>query len=175
MNAFAQPLTRFSFHPLGVIGDVELNYHELACLDMALSYLRSQVTNDQKPYALLGVSHHEIDCLDNWLHLVEYRQQLRLDGSNTVHWPFTSFRDVEWLLLGLRYGINEDLIITTAADHANYEYDMETILSEDNLDAYTLADLAYHDSYQSFYHYYAQIAAHKAALITKLKAILDSI
>lgn len=173
MRVFSRLDNQFDYHPLGIIGSITINYADVQCLEMAYYYLQSKVNEPRQRFGLLTLSPDVLHNLDYWLKLSPYRDSLKLDGSNSVMWPFTSFFDVEWFLRGLKYGINEDTITAMAADQANYDIDMANLYAEDSEGCYSLADVAYNDSFRSAYQYYCDIATRKAGLIKQLHAILD--
>ncbi len=168
-------MSNFYLHPLlqSYLGSIELNYHEVQCLEMALYFLKSQVINDQSHKLFADLRKHHIDHLSDWLHNNLWRSELRFDGMNTMSCSIESLEDAKWLALACEKGINEDTIFAMAADDANYEMDMAREYAEKEYN-----DELYHDacssSYRAFYNRYCEIARLKPVLASKFRNLLAS-
>lgn len=153
------------------LGHIELNYNELQCLHLAVYYLKLQLLKSQCCSLWTNLRDYHARNIDHWLNGSGLKKELRFDGNNSVAWPVLSSEDIEWLLLALKVGINEDTITAMSADEANYDRDMALMHVED-ANAYTLANLACHERFWSLVDYYRQIADHKTKLLTKLQSVL---
>jgi len=154
----------FNWINTGVINTLSLNHNEVKCLDMALQFLHKQLNQAKKHFYFTELRDYRLNYISRWLHNPRLKSQLRFDGQNSADWAVMDREDVEWLALALEVGINEDTIITMAADEANYECDMAAMYGD-------ASDFNSH--YIAFYRYYCQIAELRHPLLMKLRHILN--
>ena len=165
MNNLAIQTSMLSYTPtFGVIDKLSLSINEVKCLDMALQFLREQLNQPKKHIYFTDLRDYRLNYISQWLHNPKLKSQLRFDGKNRVDWAVMDSEDIEWLALALEVGINEDTIITMAADEANYECDMADMYGD-------VSDFNSH--YIAFYRYYCQIAELRHPLLMKLRRILN--
>jgi len=160
----------------GVLTHVELNYHEVQCIELALIGLAEHIRNNDLPDnpAKPSMNHlkAQLNYLRHWLNQPALRAQLRLEGSNTVLWPFTSSELVDWLLAICQSCITIDAILIAAADASCYEYAEFSETYLENNDNYSLADEMHYCNFSAFQHYYNDIVTScQATLVGKLMRI----
>ncbi len=160
----------------GVLTHVELNYHEVQCIELAFIGLAEYLRNNDLPDTLgtssLSTLKAQLNYLEHWLNQPALRAQLRLDGSNTVLWPVTSSELVDWLLAICQSCINEDAILIAAVDASGYETIQFSETTLENNDSYSWADDMHYCRFSSFQHYYnAMVIACQAKLVGKLVQI----
>ncbi len=163
---------------LGAVGYIELNYHELQCLEIALYFLKGKVNkinriNKERPQDVFAeLRQHHIHHLSDWLHDSAWREELRFDSKNTVACHVESLEDAKWFALACEWGLNEDTLISYAVDEANFNVDMA------NMDAHWR-----HDDESSrgaldhlaadFFRHYCEVAKLGFHLAEKFKRILN--
>lgn len=165
----------------GILTRVKLNYHELICIEIALIGLKDLVCQNWKealPEALQKFTIEQLKAqlryLMDWLNKPMLKEQLRLDGNNTVWWPFTSSELVDWLLNICQSCINSDAIFVKACDSASIEYaDFESLcLEHEEKLNYPLADDMEYSAISGWQDHYNYIVnAAETSLVRKLKAI----
>ncbi len=156
------------------LGRIELNYHELQCLHLAIYYLKLQLSKSQCHSPWTNLRDYHTRNIEHWLNRSGLKRELRFDGNNSVAWPVLSSEDVEWLLLALEVGINEDTIVDMSADEANYDRDMALMHVEDEK-ACALADTACSERFCSLVDYYCQIANCSNTLLSKLRQVMNDV
>lgn len=174
-----QPATQanvFTFQRQGVLTHVTLNYHEVMCIEIALTGFAEKIRNKDLPTVFKGYRVDRLKAqlryLQNWFDQPDLRAQLRLDGRNSVHWPFTSSELVNWLLPVCQSCIDEDAVLIVAADAACCEYAdyADTYLYHEN--SHSLIDHMEYVSFSSFRDHYSDlVATYQAVLVRKLAAI----
>ena len=164
MNNVAIQLSTLNYaSTLGVIAELSVNANEVKCLEMALFFLTVQL--NKSDFQFHDLRDYRLRYISNWINSSRLKNQLRSDGLNTVIWAVMDIEDIKWLALALEVGITEDVIISMAADDANYERDM-AVMYEDDIDL--------NGQYQAFHNYYCSIARLKSGLLLKLKNILNN-
>lgn len=158
---------------LGAVDYIDLNYHEVQCLEMALYFLTSQVVATRPHHLFTALRKYHIDHLNDWLHNNMWRSELRFDAENSVQCPVESLDDAKWFALACEIGINEDTIISMAADEANYELDMAMMYDEKRSDEASYNDV-FHNNYRAFHMHYCNIAKLKEKLAAKFRQILNA-
>ncbi|PIQ43264.1 MAG: hypothetical protein COV52_01985 [Gammaproteobacteria bacterium CG11_big_fil_rev_8_21_14_0_20_46_22] len=174
----------------GVLTHIELNYHELICIELALIGFEELIhqidqqgldvcyRNNIIPYGLMGVSVDHLKAqlryLKHWANKPALKDQLRYDGKNTVSWSFTSSELVDWLLCVCQSCISIDAILIRTYDSASEEYaDFKTLyLEHDEDQRYTLADDMQYSNISTWQHYYNDIVnTCQLGLVRKLATI----
>lgn len=150
---------------LGIIAELSVNANEVKCLEMALYFLTEQLNKSKSDFRFHDLRDYRLRYISNWINSSRLKNQLRSDGLNTVIWAVMDIEDIKWLALALEVGITEEVIISMAADDANYERDM-AVMYEDDIDL--------NGQYHAFHNYYCSIARLKTGLLVKLKNILNN-
>jgi hypothetical protein len=163
-NLAVQASTLSHVQTLGVIGKLSVNANEVKCLEMALYFLADQLNNPKSDFRFHNFCDYRFRYISNWINNSRLKIQLRSDGLNSAVWAVMDVEDIQWLALALEVGITEDVIISMAADDANYDRDMAIIYGDD-------IDLNGH--YHDFHNYYCSIARLKYGLLVKLQNILN--
>ena len=161
--------------PLGVLTHVELNHHEVQCIELAFIGLAECIRNKNLPDNLAkhSVNHlkAQLHYLRYWLHNPALKSQLEL-GSNTALWPVTSSELVDWLFAICQRCINEEAILIAATEASCYEYARFSEVYSENNESYSLADYMYYCSFSALQAYYNDIVtSHQATLVAKLARI----
>lgn len=160
----------------GVLTHITLNYHEVVCIELALVGLTENIRNKNLPEALAGFSlahlSAQLHYLNYWLNQPTLKSQLRLDGKNSVLWPFTSSELVDWLLRICQSCISEGAILIASAEAASCEYTEFAEMYVDGVDSYSLADYLSYSNFSAFQCYYNDIVATcQDTLVRKLTAL----
>lgn len=163
-NLSVQTSTLNYVQTLGVVGKLSVNANEVKCLEMALYFLAEQLNKPKSDLRFLSFCNYRFRYISDWINSSRLKIQLRSDGLNNAVWAVMDVEDIKWLALALEVGITEDVIISMAADDANYDRDMAVMYGDD-------IDLNGH--YHAFHNYYCSIARLKHGLLLKLKNILD--
>lgn len=166
---------------LGVLTQVKLNYHELVCIEIALIGLKDIVCQNWKETLPEALSEFTVDQLEaqwrylmDWLNKPVLKEQLRLDGNNTVWWPFASSELVDWLLNVCQSCVNSDAILVKAYESASAEYtDLESLYleHEEKLNYPLMDDMQYSAISGWQAHFNEIVNATQSSLVRKLKAI----
>jgi hypothetical protein len=162
----------------GVLTHVELNYHEVQCIEIALIGLAEIIRNNTLPDDLTAFSlNHlaaQLNYLRCWLNKPTLKSQLRLDGLNCVLWPFTSSELVDWLIHLCQACISEDAILIIAADATSCEYAQFSEIYLEDRESYSLVDDMTYQNFSAFQHYYNGIVTdNQAKLVRKLVLIQE--
>ena len=166
MNNVSLKASTFNYVPkLGVLAGLSLNAKEVKCLEMALYFLSEQLNKSIPDLRFVNFPEYRLRYINDWMNSSRLKSQLRSDGSNSAVWGVMDMEDIKWLALALEVGITEEVIISMAADDANYERDM-AIMYEGDIDL--------NCQYHAFHNYYCSIARLKFALLLKLKNILNN-
>lgn len=166
MNNYIEQTPMLNRSPiLGMIDELLVNANEVKCLEMALYFLSEQLKKSKPDLRFQHFRDYRFRYMGDWINNSRLKNQLRSDGLNSVVWIVTDMEDIKWLILALEVGITEDVIISMAADDANYDRDMAVMYGDD-------IDLNSH--YYDFHNYYCSIARLKSALLIKLQNILNN-
>ncbi len=155
------------------IGRIDINYHEVKCLEMAMYFLSEQLNLATSHKLFVDLRDYHVRNINHWLNNTQMRQSLYFDGSNTVRWPIVSSEDAVWLMLALTVGITEATIASMAMDDAYYGRDMVTMTAK-TTEEFAYADLVFNDHYRDFHDYYCQIATCREILLNKFQKILNN-
>ena len=166
MNNVSLKASTFNYVPkLGVIAGLSLNAKEVKCLEMALYFLSEQLNKSIPDLRFVNFPEYRLRYINDWMNSSRLKSQLRSDGSNSAVWGVMDMEDIKWLALALEVGITEEVIISMAADDANYERDMALMYEE---------DIDLNGQYYAFHNYYCSIAQLQPRLLQKLKYILNN-
>ena len=169
MKSTIKALARFIFGPCPIIGYINLTYQELMCLDMVGIYLRDQYNNPRRCQTFLTITDRDIQRIEAWLNQEQYRQCLRLDGSNHIDWPLYDHRDVAWLYLGLDLGTRLYMQEQCAKHQANLEVNRRDYT--DTPAGHAQKEQDHQDICERWVNYYTEIVRCKTALLRKLRVI----
>ena len=154
------------------LGLLDINYHELKCLEMGLYFLTSQLNQQKRHRCFTALRDYHVRNIQHWLSNQSLKSVLRFDATNSVLWPVISSEDAFWLIAALKVGIHEEeTIIAMASDDAAFERDM-AIKYADTDEDFTLADSGFYESLRAFHNYYCLMAKCRNSLVDKLKAIV---
>lgn len=171
------PLTQYPYIP-GVITHILLNYHEIECVELALTGLAELLRQHKRPKEL---THYRLDQLSAqlrylkiWLNQSELKRHCRVDGKNSVYWPVTSSETVIWLKDICQSCITKDAILLASTDAASYEYTEYVDLHLEDSDTNLLLDPTTYHVISAFQSYYQKIVNnHKKNLGQKLSLICE--
>lgn len=161
---------------VGVVTHVSLNAHDVACIELALQGFAQCIHDQHFPEALAGFDATQLSAqlryLQCWFNQPALKAQLRLDGSNSVLWPFTSSELVDWLSLVCGSCITKDAILIAAANAARHEYAEFTHMYSENVTRYSLADYLEYSNFSACQCYYHDIVdSCQGTLLGKLAAL----
>ena len=171
------PLTQYSYTP-GVITHILLNYHEIECVELALTGLSALLRQHKRPKALTHYSLDQLSAqlhyLKHWLDQPKLKRRCRVDGKNSVYWPVTSSEIVIWLKDICQSCITEDAILLASTDAVSYEYTEYVDLYLEDSDTNVLLDTTTYHAISAFRSYYHKIVNnYQKNLVQKLLLICE--